>query len=635
MLSFASRAQVPQALPERGACAVSDVRQTWTEVKKSPNEKVTWQAVTSGGKVKSFVISRVRRNGETQLVTNVTDFGVLTKDGEGENLILADVSETRPVMEDYVMLAGKRRHCTNSGNEVVYTFKDSLGREQRMRVRLYDDGIAFRYELDSLQHTLVYGERTTYRIAEGTRRWMQKWTESYEEFFPLTATGEGQNRHWGYPALLQSADDVWTLITEAGIERNHSASSLYNDRAATDYRVVPDENVQNTTGRWQSPWRVLITGELKDVVQSTLVTDVSAPCRVKDTTWIKPGGVSWIYWAYNHGSSDFQIVKKYVDMAATLHLPYVLIDAEWDEMHNGGTIDDALRYAREKGVKPLLWYNSSTAWLKKWGAPGPHERLNAPENREKEFAWLEKNGVAGVKIDFFAGDKQPTMEYCIDILESAARHHLLVNFHGATTPRGWQRTYPNLMSTEGVYGEEWYNNLPTLTEKAAAHNATLPFTRNVVGSMDYTPCAFSDSQHPHITTNAHELALAVLFESALLHWADRPESYLAQPEAVKTFIGDLPTAWDETRFLSGYPAESVVMARRKGDVWYVAGINGRDTVQTLTWDSGFLPRGRHSVQMFEDSGNAEKPWKISEKKTTGVPNKILLQPRGGFVMVVR
>lgn len=162
-------------------------------------------------------------------------------------------------------------------------------------------------------------------------------------------------------------------------------------------------------------------------------------------------------------------------MAKTLHLPYVLIDAEWDEMKNGATIEEALKYAMDRGVKPLLWYNSSTAWIKAWGAPGPHNRLNAPENREKEFAWLEKMGVAGVKIDFFAGDKQETMEYCIDLLECAARHHLMVNFHGATVPRGWQRTYPNLLSTEGVYGAEWYNNESVLTKKAACHNATLPF----------------------------------------------------------------------------------------------------------------------------------------------------------------
>ena len=181
-------------------------------------------------------------------------------------------------------------------------------------------------------------------------------------------------------------------------------------------------------------------------------------------------------------------------MAAALKLPYVLIDWEWDVMENGGNIDDAIAYAADKGIKVLLWYNSSTAWTTN-GAGGPLFKLNKAEDREREFAMLHDKGVAGVKIDFFSGDTRETMDYCIELLESAARHNLLVNFHGATVPRGWQRTYPNLVSVEGVYGAEWYNNAPVLTDKAACHNATLPFTRNVIGPMDYTPCTFSDSQH--------------------------------------------------------------------------------------------------------------------------------------------
>lgn len=594
----------------------------------SPNGKVVWDELNDEGRISGFAIRYNNGTNATELM-RIPSFGLLTKDGGGKELHL--VSKTAPshIADDYTMTGGKRLHCSNEANEATYLFADNIGRPQKLVVRAYNDGIAFRYVLDSLVHTRITEELTSYRIPEGTRRWMQKWTEPYEEFFPLATSGEGENKRWGYPALIQAAGDAWALITEAGVERSNSASCLYNDRAATDYRVVPDENTQNQSGQWTSPWRVIIVGSKSDIVESTLVTDVSAPCRLSDTSWIKPGGVSWIYWAYNHGSNDYQIVRKYVDMAVELHLPYVLIDAEWDEMRNGGTIEDAIRYAHDNGVKPLLWYNSSTAWIKAWGAPGPHERLNAPENREREFAWLEKMGVAGVKIDFFAGDRQETMEYCIDLLEAAARHRLLVNFHGATIPRGWQRTYPNLMSVEAVYGAEWYNNNERLTDKAAAHNATLPFTRNVVGPMDYTPCTFSDSQHPHITTNAHELALPVLFESALLHWADRPESYLAQPAEVRELIGSLPTVWDETRLLGGYPGEWVVMARRNGSAWYVAGINGKDGQQTLTFDTSQLPKGRYTL--FADN---RKSWSIKTSKGR-IPGKITCQPRGGFVIRIQ
>ena len=260
------------------------------------------------------------------------------------------------------------------------------------------------------------------------------------------------------------------------------------------------------------------------------------------------------------------------------------------------------------------------------GAPTPKFRLNKPEDREKEFAWLEKMGVAGVKIDFFSGDNQRNMDFQLNLLESAARHHLLVNFHGATIPRGWQRTWPNLMSTEGVYGAEWYNNVATFTNKAACHNATLPFTRNVIGPMDYTPCTFSDSQHPHITTHGHEIALTVLFESALQHLADRPESYLAQPQEVQQFLSTLPAAWDETHLVAGYPGEYVIMARRSGNKWYLAGINGTDSVKEVTLNF----KGK-DVTLYTDEPGKDHTWHIEKQKK--LPKSFVFQPRGGFCYI--
>ena len=538
----------------------------------------------------------------------------------------AQLAFVRQIKDDYQMLTGKRSHCVNEAKEY---------RCGNMLLRLYDDGIAFRYESSESG-----GEKQpAYRIQEGTRRWMQQWCDSYEGFFPLDTTykvtpvpsysgisksAEGWNNRWGYPALLEPQNGVFVLITEANIEHGQSASCLMNDGEM--YRITPAAlNSQSSVASpGHTPWRVAVIGQLKDIVESTLVTDVSSPSQISDAAWIKPGVVSWIYWAYNHGSNDYSIIKKYVDLAVAMHLPYVLIDAEWDEMKDGKTIEDAVNYAKEKGIKPLIWYNSSIGWVD--GAPTPKFRLNKPEDREREFAWCERLGVAGVKVDFFSGDDQRNMEYQLDLLECAARHHLLVNFHGATIPRGWQRTWPNLMSTEGVYGAEWYNNVASFTDKAACHNATLPYTRNVVGSMDYTPCAFSNSQYPHITSNAHELALTVIFESALQHLADRPESFLSQPKEVQQFFGALPTVWDETRFVSGYPGESVVLARRNGNTWYVAGINGTDEERSLETPLSFIPDGK--MTLYED-GN---PWKVTD--SVKLPKHITCKARGGFVMVV-
>ena len=543
-------------------------------------------------------------------------------------------SFVRKIDADYQMLAGKRLHCTNEANEY---------RVDNLVLRLYNDGAAFRYEYHMRGKATAPAEHTAYIIPENTKRWMQQWTDAYEAFFPLTISyktapvatssgtfksAEGWNNRWGYPALIEPQDGVFALITEANIEKSQSASCLYNDKEV--YRVVPAENDSQISGAWHTPWRVVITGQLKDIVESTLVTDVADENKLEDTSWIKPGVVSWVYWAYNHGSNDFNIIKKYVDMAAKLKLPYVLIDAEWDTMKDGKTIEDAVRYALSKGVKPMIWYNSSVGWI--GGAPTPKYRLNKAEDREKEFAWCERIGVAGVKIDFFSGDNLMNMEYCIDLLECAARHHLLVNFHGATIPRGWQRTYPNLLSTEAVYGEEWYNNVPTFTTKAASHNATLPFTRNVIGPMDYTPCTFSDSQHPHITTNAHELALTVLYESGLQHLADKPESYYAQPQSVQDFFGSLPTVWDETRFISGYPGQSVVLARRSKDTWYVAAINGSDTATTIPLSlSGLHISATAKILAFYDGTATEKEkWNILT--LNALPDAFHLQPRGGAVL---
>lgn len=529
----------------------------------------------------------------------------------------------RSINEDYYMVAGKQLHCVNHANEYVADKNDC-----KLVFRIYDDGIAFRYEYENLKAGPAPQENTTFRIKEGTKRWMQKWSDGSEGFYPVSTTSKAENgnNRWGFPLLIEPEEDLYALISEADITGKQSAACLYSDGEL--FKVVPDVNKATIEGKWHTPWRVVIIGKLSDIVESTLVTDVSTPSQITKTSWIKPGVVSWVYWAYNHGSNDYNIIKKYVDLAVALKLPYVLIDAEWDEMKDGKTIEDAVKYALDNGVKPMIWYNSTVGWID--GAPGPKYRLNKPEDREKEFAWCEKIGVAGVKIDFFAGETQMNMDYCIELLEATAHHHLLCNFHGATVPRGWQRTWPNLLSTEGVYGAEWYNNVPTFTDKAAKHNATLPFTRNVIGPMDYTPCAFSDSQHPHITTHAHELALTVLFESGLQHIADRPESLLEQPQMVRDFFSELPVAWDETRLVDGFPGDFVVMARRSGSTWYIAGINGTDEERTLPVKFNFVkPAKPNSITLFADGS----PWDISSPKK--MPTALKVKPRGGFVIKIK
>lgn len=598
----------------------------------SPNGKIKIEF--TGEKEALFSISYCEKSKSplTHVVT-LSDIGIETNKG-GQNLILVAASEPQIITENYTMLQGKRSECHNEATERTYSFKDPNGFAVNVIFRAYNDGIAFRYAFPNREKVVMIDELTTFRVPDQIKRWTQKLNESYEDFYPMNRDGIGENKRgeWGYPALFEVAESVWMLITEADMERGHCGSWLINKSDQSAYKVQLAENDLICPTNWHSPWRVAIIGSLSDIVGSTLVTDVSPPSRIDDASWITPGMVSWIYWAYNHGSKDYQIVKKYIDFAVDMQLPYVLIDWEWDEMANGGDLEDALQYAKQKGIKPMLWYNSSTAWSGK-GAPGPLYRLNTSEGRNKEFKWLNEQGVKGVKIDFFHQDSVSTMNYFIDLLEDAAKYQIMINFHGATIPRGWQRTYPHLMTIEGVYGAEWYNNNPRLTDNAAWHNATLPFTRNVVGPMDYTPCTFTDSQHPHITTDAHELALLVMFESALQHLADRPEGYLSQPLEVQSFVTNLPTTWDDTKLISGYPSEYVVLARRKGNKWYIAGLNGSDETKQLSFNLDFMSNQRSNIFLFSDDSASEG---IEMKTIPGdkADYKIDCLPRGGFVLVV-
>lgn len=556
-------------------------------------------------------------------------------------LKLAKAGKASRIDEEYDMLAGKRLHCTNSAVERTYTFKNEAGASMQVEFRAYNDGAAFRYILSG--DDMVMSEETLYPVADGTKRWMSTYSpDSYERMFPLATDGKAQKgspypwvkaqTQYGYPALVEPVDGHFMLITESDIRRGHPGSLLDNSDNENAYKVLLGSDSLAFKGNWESPWRTIIAGSLADIVESTLVTDLAEPSKLDDTSWIKPGIASWIYWAYNHGSQDLQLVKEYIDLAAEMKWPYSLIDAEWDLMGNGGDVYDALAYAREKGVKPMLWYNCSIGWIN--GAPTPKFRLNEREDRLKEYQMLKDNGVTGIKIDFFPDDKASTMDYYLDLLEDAVPYHLTLTFHGATVPRGWQRTYPNLMTVEAVYGAEWYNNNSFLTTRAAVHNTTIPFTRNVVGPMDYTPGTFTDSQNPHITSDGHELALMVAFESAMQHMPDRPSAYAELPDAVRTELMTLPTVWDDTKLLAGYPGQDVVIARRSGDAWYIAGLNGRDEAADLSFSLERLGlKDGAKVSLYAD-GTEQHGFTISSLDAADLKSVHCIE-RGGFLAVIR
>lgn len=610
---------------------------------------VTLSAWAAGGKVESpkhmlsLSIADGRMTISAKNAKNVAEIGLgLTTSSKdfSNGLTLKSISAAKDVNEDYTMITGKRSHCINHGREATATFLNAKGEQLLVIVKVFDDGISFKYEVPEMSAgEKITADNTSYSVPEASPRWMQVYDrQGYENFYPKNTNGinpdKPEDHSWGFPALLQvgqqQGKECFMLLTESDVRHGHCGSWLTNSTEKPDtYTQQLADNIRTNN----TPWRVMIIGSLADIVESTLVTDVATPSVLSDVSWIEPGVSSWIYWAQNHGSQDYKELAKYVDLARDMGWKYTLIDAEWDRMANGGSLEDIVKYANDHDVKPLLWYNSSTNWTGEW-APSPQYLLNKPNDRQREYTKAEDLGIAGLKIDFFPGDKQETMDYYLNLLEDAAPHHLAINFHGATIPRGWQRTYPHLMSMEAVYGAEWYNNNGVLTNRAACHNATLPFTRNVIGSMDYTPGTFTDSQHPHITTHAHELALTVLFESGIQHMPDRPEAYASLPVDVRHTLSSLPSAWDDSRLLAGYPGDHAVIARRCGDAWYIAGINGTDQKRDITISLQRLNIAEKSALLIAD-GAQQKDLNINKIDLNGKPITVSCQARGGFLIVVK
>ncbi|PKQ45149.1 glycoside hydrolase family 97 protein [Confluentibacter flavum] len=543
-------------------------------------------------------INSLKENTNYDMIPKI-DLGLLRSDQDFSNeLKFIKADKPKLINEQYTSLHGKSSQRSNSGNEVVLYFENPSKAKLNVIVRAYNDGVTFRYEFPEKKGTFtIKDELTAYKIPDSTSRWLEKFDLSNEGLYTNMKDASVQ-QDWCYPALFNVKDDTtWYLIHEADLNRSYAATKLTNTITESEYKVTlpgQDEGVGEPLPiinlPWKSPWRVIIMGSLAEVVESTLVDDVSAPSVLTDTDWIQPGVASWNYWSNNHGTKDYKVVTEFADLAAEMGWSYTLLDWEWDQMENGGNLEDALKYIHSIGVKPLMWYNSG---MFKWITSTPVDRMKTHENRIEEFAKLNKLGVYGIKVDFFLSEKQDMIKYYLDILDDAAKFKIMVYFHGCLVPRGWQRTYPHLMTYEAARGAEWYNNGPELTITAPEHNNVLPFARNIVGSMDYTPVTFTNSQYAHITSYGHELALSVVFESAMQHMADRPEGYQNLPDAPKTFLKHVPSTWDETKLLDGYPGKFTVMARRKGLDWYIGGINSdgrREKVQNLKFD--FLSEGQ-------------------------------------------
>ena len=501
--------------------------------------------------------------------------------------------------------------------------------------------------------TRIDGEHTAFAIGPGGQHWGQVydkadvWQPAYEApwggSLPIgTGVPASKGAGWSIPALFRDEGGVWILLHESGLSANYQASHLAAEAPLGVYRIAgPLSSDGLGSGSTQPvttlpaplPWRFLVLGDSPSAIaQSNRVFDLAETTRIEDTSWIRPGVANWS-WPSDHDSSqDYGKLVRFIRAAGAMDLDYSLIDANWSRI-GPDAVERLVAEADKAGVGLMFWYNSGGAHNAV--TEEPRNLMDDRMRRRAEFARIARLGVKGVKIDFFQSDKQDRIHQYLEILEDAAEFHLMINFHGCTVPRGWQRTWPNLMTMEAVRGGEHYSfeSQPDFAQLAPLQNTTLPFTRNVIGSMDFTPIGFSSLRRPHITTNAHEAALGVVFESGLQHLMDSVEGYGAAIADYRAYLADLPAAWDETRFLAGFPGRDVVVARRAGKRWYVAGLNGLGTARTLNVDLGFIARSSANALILED-GKASRGFvsrRVHVKKGT---MQVRTAPFGGFVLVI-
>ena len=570
-----------------------------------------------------------------------------------ENLEFVSASPVKRIDERYSLKAGKRLAIHNLANEQVFTFQNRNKEQVELIFRAYNDGVAFRYCFPGQSTTprKVLGEATTFAVPDGGKAWIHPydWNSrlkpSYEQYceneIPV-GSGSPNPKGWAYPMLFHT-NELWMMITEAVLDGTYCGTHIQTTDtkkykvvfAEKEEVILPDDPEPVSTLPWSTPWRVIVVAEdLARIVETNMVQNLNEPCALKDISWIKPGRASWSWWSDGGSPRSYEKQLKYVDFTAEMGWEYMLIDAGWPEM-KGGTVEEVINYATKKGVGVWLWYYSGSSLRK--DTVTIRNVMSISSERKKEFAKLEKWGVKGVKVDFFDSDKQGVVKLYKEILQDAAEHHVLVNFHGASLPRGLERTYPNLMTTEAIKGAEGFG-MQERCDRAASFNATIPFTRNVVGSMDYTPVTFSNKIRQGVeafrrTTMAHQLALAVVFESGVQNFADKAESYQALPEKPLQFMKSVPTVWDETRLVAGYPGDFVVMARRSGNSWYLAGINGKAEAKSITIKLPFLPSVKQLDCIVDGPDLNSFGYKLITKDSQN-NFTVKLQANGGFAAVI-
>lgn len=554
------------------------------------------------------------------MIANIGDFS--------SGMSLEKNVSTNKIDETYELASIKQSKVRYVANEAVFSFTQQGKTIYDVIFRISNNDVAFKYKIYPQGETLscvVKQEATGFAFPDGTTTFLcpqskpmggfARTSPSYETSY--TADDVAGKNGWGegytFPCLFRNGDNGWVLVSETGVNGGYCASRLLGHKGGVYTIGFPQEGEANGNGTvspgialpGETPWRTITVGKtLAPIVETTVPFDVVKPLYPAKGEYTYGRG-SWSWIIGMDGSTNYKEQLRYIDFSAAMGYQSVLVDALWDKQIGRDKIEELAKYGKDKGVALYLWYNSNGYWN---DAPQtPRGIMDNAIARRKEMKWMQSIGIRGIKVDFFGGDKQMTMQLYEDILSDANEYGLLVIFHGCTLPRGWERMYPNFASSEAVLASENLHFSQGSCDNEA-FNATLhPFIRNTVGSMDFGGSALNKYYNAdnaprgsrRVTSDVYALATAVLFQSPVQHFALAPNNLTDAPSWAIDFMKEVPTTWDEVRFIDGYPGKYVILARRHGDKWYIAGVNAQKETLKLKVNLPMFSNGE-KVRLFSD-----------------------------------
>jgi alpha-glucosidase len=570
-----------------------------------------------------------------QSVMDASKMGIVTAAVDLSTGLWFDSETTRTVTQSYSLVEHFNGPVSSTANEMTLTYHRGSAQLQVV-IQAHDDGVAFQYRVSGVGSTNITSEATTFALPTGTGLWASDYrtARDYEQTYPYVSSSAMGTRHFAMPTLGSLRNNAaWMLITEASVYNNGTYPAIRLDAQGNGSQVLkaqlpgPDSNVFDTStsgtsvatsGAFTTPWRVIVTSSSLDAMTNTsLITDLNPdPATGTDTSWIKPGKALWSWWSNeeNYANGDDMVVsqKSYIDSAEQLGMQYVTVDCCYNSTNSD--VATIAAYGKKHGIGIFIWKNKGDYT----NADGTYMNQAAINTALQAIA---NQGVAGIKIDFMQSDRADTMALYDRITIGAANAHLLVNFHGSTKPSGENRTLPQVITTEAVLGNEQYKygRAPT-----AADDATYPFTRNVVGGMDMTPVTFSISSLN--TTQAHQLALSVVFASAMQHFADSNAAY--ETWVGRHFLKAVPTVWDQSKLIEGFPGNYATFARRSGSDWYIGAIT--DAARTTSIPLTFLGSGSYTATIFKDGATDQQIATETRTVTASDTLAIPLRQHGGL-----